>query len=319
MKAYLDIVEKVLTQGRYKKPVRIEQGKQVELANDTLCCPNVIFSHEMSEGFPLLTTKKMAVRSILVELEGFIKGITDKKWYQERKCKIWDEWANPVEAKKRFNYVNVDLESHGHEYTIKDAQKEVNDLGPIYGYQWRNFGKHYGPDNLDGLPPTMASPESDQLKSIVDKLHTNPYDRRMVCSAWNPNHMHMMALPPCHTTWGVSCVEDTINLGLLCRSIDVGLGLPFNVASYATLLLLLAKESNLRPGNLSIMILDSHIYRNHISKLNEQLNRQPMKLPTLEILNKQDGSFSIFDWTYEDVKLHNYSSHPKLDIGSVTV
>lgn len=325
MKQYLDIVEQVLTQGKWKFPTRLVNGKlePVDGGVRTLTCPNVVFSHDMREGFPLLTTKKMAHKAIRIELEGFIKGITDKRWYQERGCKIWNEWSNR-------KTIEDSLEDAGDmfpreaflpngEPDYKYLQRECTDLGPIYGYQWRKFDEDYGPAYTDecynGIPRGQGT---DQLKNIVDSLHNNPYDRRMVCSAWNPNQMNLMALPPCHWGWNVCVIEDEINLFWVQRSCDLMYGVPFNIASYALLLVLLAKEGGFRPANLSGMLVDCHIYEKQIEAAKEQLTRVPKPLPTVSI-PERNNKFSIFDWEYDQFELHNYDPHPKLDFGEVVV
>ncbi len=281
MKSYLDIVQKVLDKGKLK-------GNRTGVR--TLVVPNVHFSHDMSEGFPLLTTKKIAVRSMAVELEGFIGGVTDKSWYQERKCKIWDEWSNPKSTDK-------------------------NDLGPIYGYQWRNFNQSYyfpvqkvrdHTSNPEGIV-TYHFP-TDQLVQIVEKLHYKPDDRRLVCSAWNPQQIEEMALPPCHLMFVLTHLDGVLNLHWTQRSCDLMLGVPFNIASYALLLELLCKEANMTAGNLSGMLCDCHIYENHIEGAKEQLSRTPQELPTIEILNWTN----IFRWTHKDLKVHNYSPAGKI-------
>jgi thymidylate synthase len=276
MQAYLDIVQTILNKGKLK-------GNRTGVR--TLVVPNVHFSHDMSKGFPLLTTKKMAVKSMAVELEGFIGGITDKTWFQERNCKIWDEWSNP-------------------------KSDEDSNLGPIYGWQWRSFNlPHaciFGNKTKDNPYPDP----SDQLASIVDKLHNNPDDRRMVCSAWNPLQISEMALPPCHLMFVLTHLDGVLNLHWTQRSCDLMLGVPFNIASYALLLELLCKEANMTPGNLSGMLCDCHIYENHIDGAKEQLTREPKPLPTLELLNWQN----IWSWTHEDMKVHNYSPAPKISM-----
>ena len=296
MKAYLDILQHILEQGEVKSN---------RTGVDTIAVPNVHFSHDMSEGFPLLTTKQMAFRSIRVELEGFIKGITSKKWYQDRKCHIWDEWANPLTAKKDLlerTEWRLDISADDPD-NIKIAQLDADDLGPIYGYQWRRFDETYDEHN-DGVITG-----ADQLKTIVDKLHTDPNDRRLVCSAWNPNQLSRMALPACHIVWVLTHVNGVLNLHWTQRSCDYFLGVPFNIASYALLLLLLCKEANLKPGNLSGMLCDCHLYTNTIEQARIQLDREPRSLPQVEILG---DDFDIFNWTYKDVKVTNYDPCPKI-------
>lgn len=325
MKSYLDIVNKVLVKGTWK-------GNRTGV--DTIAIPFVHFEHDMSEGFPLLTTKKMPIKTIAVELEGFIKGITDKQWYKERGCNIWNEWANPEVTKKEYeeykeDTCHCDLCGPPDTITEKEFQKEVNDLGPIYGYQWRKFGEHYETPKgyksdheecmwpeLNGLAKGMAVQPTDQLKSIVDKLHNNPSDRRMVCSAWNPNQFDMMALPPCHVLWNVVVIGDTLHLGWYQRSCDLMLGVPFNIASYAMLQMLLCKESCLKPGMLSGTLADCHIYENHIPGAKEQMLREPRQLPKLEI---KGDKFDIFKWDHTQLSLVDYNPHPKIDFGGVAV
>lgn len=322
---YLDLLKDVVYNGVPKSPVRFDSsGNQIKLSTDTIGLPNKTFSHDMATGFPLITTKFVSLKTIAVELEGFIKGITDKNWYGRRKCNIWNEWANPEQIEREFNF-RVDngwLSGNISEDDIKKAKaivaKDCEDLGPIYGYQWRNFGEHYGNDedfwdveieNYNGIFRGC-----DQLKSIVDKLHTNPYDRRMYCSAWNPNQMHMMALPPCHLGWGVTAYGNKLHLNWTQRSCDAFLGVPYNIASYGLMLILLAKEANLEPGILTGNFIDFHIYDNHKSQVIQQLIREPFPLPKLEIENFKD----IFSWTYEDYKLIDYNYHPAIR-GEVTV
>ena len=308
MKAYLDIVRRVLNEGKPKVPVRMVDGKAIPVDGGvkTIGLPNVVFSHDMSEGFPLLTSKKMATKAMMVELEGFIGGQTDKQWYLDRGCKIWAEWANPEAVRNvlfdRYGTDDVDWE------TKKAVQAEVSDLGPIYGYQWRRFGEQYMDDDIDDA----VQNGTDQLLNIVRTLNTNYNDRRMVCSAWNPNQLHMMALPPCHLIWNVCVYEDKLNLAWMQRSNDAFLGIPFNIASYATLLLLLAKEANLKPGNLSGFLVDFHLYENQIDLVSTQIEREPYPLPTAYI--PDDNWQGIFDWTHEDIVIENYESHPAIKV-----
>lgn len=338
MQEYIDIVKHVLENGQTKKPVRKDPttGKWIEVDGgiSTLACANVLFSHDMVNGFPLLTTKKMAWKSIRVELEGFIRGITEKSWFQDRGCKIWNEWANPVAVEK----LEIDFEHHvtmmleggcpQDEIPDKPSRKETqaseDDLGPIYGYQWRKFNRTYtegGQPEDDGDYTSYT----DQLKSIVDTLLENPMDRRMVCSAWNPNQIHMMALPPCHWGWNVTVIGDELNLFWVQRSCDLMLGVPFNIASYALLLELLARTARLKPGNLSGMLVDCHIYENQIDAAKIQITREPRPLPRIELIRTDplskvnNESFNIFDWSYNDVHLMDYNPLDRIDFGAVAV
>jgi thymidylate synthase len=236
---------------------------------------------DMAEGFPLLTTRKLPFKSTKVELEGFLKGITDKRWYQERGCKYWDEWCNPKKV------------AYGHDAETQRRMKEESDLGKIYGYQWRNF-------NSSGY---------DQLKKVVDTLKSNPTDRRMIVSAWNPCELSEMALPPCHFWWMVGVEQGRLNLVWGQRSVDSVCGLPANIASYALLLHLLAKEAGLQEGTLTGQLVDTHIYVNHLDNVKVQLQRTPKLLPKIETKNFT----SIFDWCHGDTELIGYDPHPKLE------
>ncbi|MEK7097364.1 MAG: thymidylate synthase, partial [Patescibacteria group bacterium] len=206
MQNYLNIVKKVLDEG-VKKTNRT--------GTDTIAIAGAMFEHDMSKGFPLLTTKKMPYKVIASELEFFIKGITDKQWLQERNNHIWDEWAYPQKA------------PYAHDAESQKRMKEERDLGPIYGFQWRHFNAPYHSFDTD-----YASQGTDQLKRVVDKLKTDPNDRRMIVMAWNPLALQDMALPPCHYGFQVTVIDNKINLLWNQRSVDTMLGLPFNIASY---------------------------------------------------------------------------------------
>ena len=291
MKQYLDIVKTILDHGCEKTPVRKDfvTGKFVPVDGgvSTIAVPNLHFSHEMSDGFPLLTTKKMAWKSLRVELEGFIKGITDKRWFEDRNCYVWQSWCDPT--------LVPDGLSHEER---KEYQRNEPSLGTFYSYQWRNFGG-----------------QIDQLKNLVDTLHRNPHDRRMVVSAWNPTDIHRAALASCHWGWNVTAIGGKLHLTWIQRSVDVALGLPFNIASYGLLLVLLAKEAGLEPGNLSGMLVDCHLYENQIELVKEQVKRDPLPLPKVEI----PGFTSIFDWTHDQVVLTGYKPHAKISFPPAVV
>jgi len=311
MRAYNEIVCNVLENGHLK-------GNRTGIR--TLAVPNQHFSHDMSEGFPLLTTKKMAFKTMCVELEGFIKGITSKKWYQDRKCKIWNEWANPHSVHDEMRSINLmSIAPDDHEAwdrMKKEYQAELDDLGPIYGYQWRRFGETY---DCDDDAPVKGF---DQFKYIVDTLKSNPNDRRMVCSAWNPNQLSRMALPACHICWVVTVINQELHLHWTQRSCDLMLGVPFNIASYGMLMELLCLEANLKPGNLSGMLCDCHIYENQIAGAEEQCGRIPGKLPRVSISHCPEellGQFDIFEWTHEFVDLIDYNPQQRIDFGDVAV
>ncbi len=299
MKSYLDIIQQVLDEGKWKENRTGTKAKTIA---------NVHWEHYMSDRFPLLTTKKMAFKTICVELEGFIKGITSKKWYQERGCHIWDAWANPHKTKQKTitkwgEITNQDDLIPPSDEFIKQIQKEEDDLGPIYGRQWRDFGAAW--DEYD----IGVEKGTDQLKNIIDTLKTNPDDRRLVCSAWNPNQLSRMALPPCHLLWRIVHINGILNLHWDQRSCCMFLGEPFNIASYGLLLLLICKETNMKPGKLSCTLGDCHIYENCIKQIKLQLTRKPYKLPNIDILG---NDFNIFNWTHRDIQLSNYESHPQI-------
>jgi len=327
MEPYLKIVKTILKHGVNKSPGRVqEDGTIKQLENDTIGIPNTTFEHYMDFGFPLLTTKKMSLKTIAIELEGFIKGITDKNWYKNQKCNIWNEWCNPAGLQKDIDKIECATPGppgmHSlNETQIKELQKVNSDLGPIYGYQWRRFGQEYNNDQLNNNDRTEKEPSIspfDQLNSVVEKLRDikKHGDRRMVVSAWNPNQLHQMALPACHLMYQVVVYGETINLWWSQRSCDVGLGLPYNIASYALLLKLLGKEAGLRPHKLSAMIGDCHIYDNHKEQLTEQSKRIPNKLPTVKIPDENWNG--IFNWTAKDLILENYEHHDRVKM-EVTV
>jgi len=285
---YKQIVRKVLNEGQIK-----ENRTRV----NTIAIAGAIFEHDMADGFPLLTTKYVPFQLVASELEFFIKGITDKKWLQERGNHIWDEWCSPAKV------------PYGHDDKTKKMMIEERELGPLYGFQWRHFGGVYlGYNGI--LNRNYAG--VDQLKNLVDTLRTNLDDRRMVVSAWNPMDLPMMALPPCHYGFQVTVINGRLNLLWNQRSVDTALGLPFNIASYGLLLTLLALESGFKPGKLIGFLGDTHIYANHIDGLKEQLERLPKTLPKVYI----PGFTSIFEWGCQETILEGYQHHPaiKFDI-----
>ena len=282
MKAYLDIVQKILDKG-FRKTNRT--------GVDALSIAGTMFEHDMAEGFPLLTTKKVPFKMVRSELEFFIRGITDKEWLREQKNSIWDEWCSP------------DVVPYGNDEHTKTKMMNERELGPIYGWQWRNFGAKYTSYNT--APQGQGI---DQLQKLVHTLKTNSDDRRMIVSAWNPCDLHRMALPPCHYSFQVTVIDGKLNLLWNQRSVDVALGLPFNIASYGCLLHLLAKEAGLGEGKLIGFLGDTHIYINHINAISIQLVRQPKELPKI----KTENFKSIFDWHYEDTVVEGYDPHPAI-------
>ncbi len=284
MKAYLDIVKNVLNNGE-KKTDRTGTG--------TLAISGVIFKHDMKNGFPLLTTKKIPFRLIASELEFFIKGITDKKWLQDRNNHIWDEWCTPLKV------------PYTHDEETKKKMLEERDLGTIYGWEWRHFGAEYKDYKTD-----YTGQGIDQLKRMVEMLKTKPDSRQILVLAWNPMDIEKAIPPYCHYAFQVTVINNRLNLFWNQRSVDVALGLPFNIASYATLLHLLALETGLEEGILTGFLADTHIYLNHIDGLKEQLKRDPnkYKLPLIKTNNFK----SIFNWQYTDTEIINYESYPRI-------
>lgn len=285
MRQYLDIVRDILTNGKIKEN---------RTGIDTLTIDGTSFEHDMSKGFPLLTTKRMALRLVSSELEFFIKGITDKKWLQDRNNYIWNEWCNPEKA------------PYTHDPDGQRKMLEERDLGPIYGWQWRHFGAQYIGHDVD-----YTGKGIDQLESVVDTLRTDPNNRRMIVNAWNPSDIGKMALPPCHYNFQVTVTGEKINLFWNQRSVDTMLGLPFNIASYGLLLHLLSKECGFEEGRLVGFLGDTHIYNIHIGGAREQLKRNPYELPKVETADFT----SIFDWEYTQSRIIDYQSHPKIRFG----
>jgi thymidylate synthase len=234
-----------------------------------------ILKHSFATGFPLLTTKRIAYKTMATELEGFIKGVTDKTWYQDRKCRIWDEWSN---SKTR---------------PPGRSQEAWHDLGPIYGAQWRAF-------NGDVF--------QDQLRDVINALENRSTSRRLLVTAWNPLQLDQMALPPCHFAWQVKVRGDHLDLDWYQRSVDVMLGLPFNLASYGLLLQLLAYQFGFEPGVLTGHLGHVHIYQNHREGAETILARQPFPLPQLDI---QPSFETTYDFNAQtDFVVRDYKHHP---------
>jgi thymidylate synthase len=230
-----------------------------------------IFGHQMrfdlSEGFPLLTTKKVHLKSIIYELLWFLRGETNVRWLQERGVKIWDEWAD-----------------------------ENGDLGPVYGSQWRNW-----PDGQGGT--------IDQIARVIEAIQTKPDSRRHIVTAWNPAEVDDMALPPCHCLFQFYVADGKLSCQLYQRSGDVFLGVPFNIASYALLTIMVAQVTGLQPREFVHSFGDVHLYSNHVQQAHEQLRRQPKPMPRMTL---NPDRHSIFDFEYEDFMLTGYDPHPTI-------
>ncbi len=264
MKQYLDLLNRILTEG-----VR----KEDRTGTGTLS----VFGHQMrfnlEDGFPLLTTKKLHLKSIIYELLWFLRGDTNVRWLQSHGVRIWNEWAD-----------------------------ENGDLGPVYGRQWRSW-----PDNNGGF--------IDQIANVVEMIKHHPDSRRLMVTAWNPADVDAMALPPCHCLFQFYVADGRLSLQLYQRSADTFLGVPFNIASYALLLMMMAQVTGLKAGEFVHTMGDTHLYTNHLSQARLQMERVPRALPKM-ILNPEVES--IFDFKYEDFTLCDYNPWPHIS-GKVSV
>ncbi|MBM2292411.1 thymidylate synthase [Sulfitobacter pseudonitzschiae] len=236
--------------------------------------------YRLSDGFPLVTTKKLHLRSIIHELLWFLSGDTNIRYLKENGVTIWDEWAD-----------------------------ENGDLGPVYGHQWRAFPGPVATDLGTAQEPLFLNKPIDQIAQLVEMIKTAPDSRRLVVTAWNPADVPRQALPPCHTLWQVRVSNGRLHLQLYQRSADMFLGVPFNIASYALLQVMLAHVTGYEPGDFIHTLGDAHIYSNHLDQVQLQLSRTPKPLPTLRI--KRDVS-SIFDFRYEDFEITGYDPDPTI-------
>ena len=258
MKQYLDLMRHVRDQG-------------VDKSDRTGTGTRSVFGHQMrfdlKAGFPLVTTKKCHLRSIIHELLWFLQGDTNIKYLQDNGVRIWDEWAD-----------------------------EDGDLGPVYGYQWRNW-------------PTPSGESIDQISNVIEMIKTNPDSRRLIVSAWNPALVDDMALPPCHALFQFYVADGKLSCQLYQRSADIFLGVPFNIASYALLTMMVAQVCELELGDFIWSGGDCHLYANHMQQVEEQLSREPFALPTMRINPEVK---SIFDFTFADFELCDYQAHPHI-------
>jgi len=258
MQQYLDLMQRILDAG-------VPKGDRTGTGTRS------VFGHQMrfdlAEGFPLVTTKKLHLKSIIHELLWFLRGETNIRYLKEHGVTIWDEWA--------------------------DAEGE---LGPVYGSQWRSW-------------PARDGESIDQISEVVDQIRTNPDSRRLIVSAWNVAEVPVMALPPCHLLFQFYVAEGRLSCQMYQRSADVFLGVPFNIASYALLTLMVAQVTGLAPGDFVHTLGDAHLYDNHLEQARLQLSREPHPLPTMWV----DPSVrSIFDFRYEHFRLENYDPHPHI-------
>ncbi len=282
MKQYLDLCKLILEKGT-KKEDRTGTGTISYFGTQT--------RYNLEEGFPLLTTKKIHIRSILHELLWFIKGDTNIKYLVENNVRIWNEW--PFQSfKNSDDYNNETMADFVEKIKTDDAfAHKYGDLGPVYGKQWRDF---------NGF---------DQIKEAIETLKTNPTSRRIIVSAWNPPLIHKMALPPCHAFFQFYVNNNKLSCQLYQRSADVFLGVPFNIASYAFLTHMVAKVVGLEVGEFIHSTGDTHIYMNHLKQINEQLSRTPKKTPKLII--KRDVK-NIDDFKFDDFEIVDYDPMPTI-------
>ena len=258
MKQYLELLNRILTEGT-------DKGDRTGTGTRS------IFGHQMrfhmADGFPLLTTKKLHLKSIIYELLWFLKGDTNVHWLQEHGVRIWNEWAD-----------------------------ENGELGPVYGHQWRSW-----PDYNGG--------SLDQIQMVLDQIRNNPNSRRMIVSAWNVAEVNSMALPPCHTMFQFYVADGKLSLQLYQRSADTFLGVPFNIASYALLLMMMAQVTGLETGDFIHTTGDTHLYQNHLEQARLQLTRTPRPLPTMKL---NPDVKDLFSFRFEDFQLENYDPWPHI-------
>ena len=274
MQQYLDLLDHVLTHG---KPREDRTG------TGTIG----VFGHQMrfdlGAGFPLLTTKKLHLRSIIHELLWFLSGDTHVAALQANKVRIWNEWAT-AEQTARFG-------------------RSEGDLGPVYGHQWRNFGATVGTDGSYGDDGV------DQIQGVLDAILNNPFSRRIIVTGWNPKEANQVALPPCHTLFQFYVSEGKLSCQLYQRSADIFLGVPFNIASYSLLVLMIAQVTGLKPGEFVHTMGDAHLYKDHLEQARLQLTRAPRPAPKMHL---NPAVKDLFDFKFEDFTLSDYDPHPHI-------
>lgn len=288
MQQYLDLIKTILEKG-HKKEDRTGTG--------TISIFGYQMRFDLNEGFPLLTTKKVHLKSIIHELLWFVSGSTNIKYLVDNDVRIWNEWPYKTYSQSA-EFKGETLE----EFAAKikedsEFAKKWGNLGPVYGKQWRDF---------DGV---------DQLKNLIEEIKVNPDSRRLILSAWNPKDVPNMALPPCHCLVQFYVNEGKLSCQLYQRSADVFLGVPFNIASYSLLTMMIAQECNLQLGDFVHTLGDAHIYLNHLEQVNKQLTRTPRALPKMTL---NPNVKSVFDFKYEDFTLSDYNPYSGIK-GKVSV
>ncbi len=287
MRQYLDFLQHILNNG-FQKPDRTNTG--------IISTFGYQMRFDLTKGFPLLTTKRVHFKSIVHELIWFIKGDTNIKYLVDNDVRIWNEWpyrnfteSPDYKGENQDQFIEM-IKNDG------DFAKKYGDLGPVYGKQWRDFNGY------------------DQLATIIDQIKNNPDSRRLIVNSWNPPQIKDMALPPCHMMFQFYVSDNKLSLQMYQRSADAFLGVPFNIASYALLLMLVAKVCNLEPYEFVHTIGDAHIYLNHLEQVKLQLQREPKPLPKLLLADK----LNIEDFAFDDIQLVDYHPHPTIK-GKVAV
>lgn len=294
MQKYFDIINTIRNENTGLNPNRT-------IVN-TIKTTGTMFKHDMGDGFPIMTTKKINPQTSFTETEFFIQGKHDKQWLKDHKCPIWNGWCDPR------------LVPYGHDEETQKRMAETNELGRIYGVQWRDWGgkKEVTDENLSiKIDWTQGI---DQLKNAHDKLLSDPNDRRIIVMAWNPSELDQMALPPCHIGFQFTSDGEYLDLTFWMRSVDTFLGMPFNITSYGMVLELMAKTVNMRPRYLVGQFVDTHIYSNHLDQIELQMSRKPYKLPKLIL----PDDVNIFTWTSDQWELEGYKHHPFIK-GTVSI
>jgi thymidylate synthase len=272
MTQYLDLLRLVLEKGKFKAD---------RTGTGTYSVFGAQARYDLRASFPVLTTKKLHLKSILYELLWFLRGETNVRWLQERGVTIWDEWAT-AEQCARFG-------------------RQAGDLGPVYGHQWRNF------DATQRVDGTYAQDGLDQIAWLINEIKRNPGSRRLIVTGWNPREQDKVALPPCHTMFQFFVQDGELSCQLYQRSADLFLGVPFNIASYALLTRMVAQVCDLKPGDFVHTFGDLHLYANHLDQAKLQLSREPRSLPQMKL---NPAVKNIHDFQFEDFTLEGYDPHP---------